>query len=89
MRIFHHCRYLTTKIGVEVHRYYLPVVVVVGMVGNTIALFVMLQEHNKRITCCVYLAALAVSDNLFLYVGAHYWIMSVLLADRFRQPMCK
>ena len=71
------------------HKYYLPVVVVVGLFGNTLTLLVMLQEHNKRITCCVYLAALAVSDNLFLYVGAHYWAMSVVLADHFREPMCK
>ncbi len=82
-------RYLTSKIGMEMNKYYLPVVVCVGVVGNILALLVMLQENNKRISCCVYLAALAVSDHLFLYVGAHFWIMSVPLAERFREPVCK
>ena len=71
------------------HKYYLPVAVIVGFCGNILALLVMLQPHNRRITCCIYLAALAVSDNMFLYVGAHYWLMSVVLDDHFRQPMCK
>ncbi len=71
------------------HKYYLPIVVILGFLGNILALLVMLQPNNRRITCCIYLAALAVSDNLFLYVGAHYWLMSVILPDQFRQPMCK
>ena len=61
------------KVGMAIHRYYLPVVVIIGFVGNFLSLAVMLRPHNRRISCCVYMAALAVTDSCSLFVGAYYW----------------
>ena len=66
-------KYTTFKIGMAIHRYYLPVVVIIGFVGNFLSLAVMLRPHNRRISCCVYMAALAVTDSCSLFVGAYYW----------------
>ena len=70
--------YLTYRIGVAIHIYYTPILVPVGLVFNLMTLTIMLQRSNRRISCCVYLAALSVTDNLVLYSAGHYWASSVL-----------
>ena len=67
-------KYTTFKIGMALHRYYLPVVVVTGLVGNILSLAVMVKSHNRRISCCVYMAALAVTDSCSLLMGGYYWL---------------
>ena len=42
----------------------------VFQVGNTLSFLVMVQPHNRHISCCVYMAALAVSDNAVVLVTA-------------------
>ena len=68
--------YLMYKLGVGIHTYYLPVVVIVGLVGNILSLSVMMQPHNRRISCCVYMGALAVIDTCLLYIAIHYWMVT-------------
>ena len=64
---------LKFKVGMAIHRYYLPVIIGIGMIGNFLSLAVMLRRHNRRISCCVYMAALAVTDSCSLFVGGYYW----------------
>ena len=66
-------RHIMYKVGVAIHRYYLPVIVVLGIVGNSLSLAVMTRPHNRQISCCLYMSALAVSDNINLFIGGYYW----------------
>ncbi len=72
-------RYLTYTIGVGVHFYYLPLVTVFGFIGNVFCLLVSLQRQNRRISCCIYMSALALSDNCMLILGFYYWIRTGVL----------
>ena len=63
----------TFKVGMAVQRYYFPCIIAIGLVGNFLAFAVMVQKHNRRISCCVYMAALALSDNANLVIAAIYW----------------
>ena len=65
-------------IGTGLNQYWLPVMVVGGLCGNTLSLIVMLLSHNRTFTTCVYLAALAVSDNILLILGGHTWVATVI-----------
>lgn len=69
-------RFLTYKVASATHVYLLPIVVVIGLIGNTLSLLIMLKPHNRRISCCNYMAGLAVSDNLMLLNAANYWTVS-------------
>ena len=53
-----------------------PIILVIVPVGNILSMLVMLIPHNHRISCCVYMAALAVSDCLVLVIACYYWIVT-------------
>ena len=62
--------YLQSKIGVAIHNYYFPVIVIVGITGNILRILVMIRPHNRHISTCVYMACLSVSDTiLIIYQG--------------------
>ena len=48
-------RFTTFKMGMALHRYYLPSIVIIGFIGNFLSLAVMLKPHNRQISCCVYM----------------------------------
>ena len=64
--------------------YWTPIVVIFGVIGNILSLFVFLVSPLKRMSWSVYLAALAISDTGFLIcvfvswcslVGVHLYHM--------------
>lgn len=68
--------YMTYKVGAAIHVYYLPVIIILGFIGNTLSLLVTLQNHNRQVSFCVYMSALALVDNviilsiLYIYISA-------------------
>lgn len=76
--------YLTYQIGVYIHIYWIPIMIPIGLVGNTLAFFVMLQKHNRRVSCCLYMAALAVSDTIILTSAGYYYFATVVLDPYYR-----
>ena len=64
------------KIANELHRYWIPFTVCIGLFGNTASFLIMLKPHNRRIGCCNYTAALAIADNFILLTALDYWTLS-------------
>ena len=82
--------YLGYIIGNGLEKYAQPSIVCIGLVGNTISLLIMLQEHNRQLSCCIYMGALAITDNLFLLVMFHQWVSSDIITARYFTRMeCK
>ena len=54
--------------------YYMPVLITVGLLGNTLSLVVFLATHLSRLSLSVYLAALAISDSGFLISLLFGWM---------------
>lgn len=71
--------YLAQEIALAVNKYWLITMVVLGFPGNTVSFIIMLQKHNRHFTTCLFLAALAVSDNFSLLLGAHFWAATELV----------
>lgn len=76
------------KLGYGLQLYYLPIVCLLGWIGNTISLVVLLQPHNRRLSCCLYLASLAVNDNCIVYIAVHYWFTLSLRVGNWRALQC-
>ena len=73
--------YLTFDFAKAVNKYWLLIMVILGFPGNTLSLIIMLHKHNRHFTTCLYLAALAVSDNIVLILGAHFWAATVAVGE--------
>ena len=88
--IMDYAKHLTLyKMGSGLQMYYLPVACVIGFVGNAISLVVLLQPHNKRLSCCLYLAGLAVNDNCIIYIAMHYWCIRSLKVGNLTNFQCR
>lgn len=61
------------KVGYGISYYYTPFWVLFGLIGNTMSFAVMIQPKNRQISCCLYLAILAICDNLALFLIGYYW----------------
>ncbi len=79
--------YTAYHIGVALHKYYLPVVLVLGFTGNLCSLVVVIHTHFM--SCCVLMTGLAVADSIVLYTMGHYWIISVGLGKGVSSGICK
>ena len=67
---------LAYKAGQGIHTYWLPIVIPAGLIGNTLSFLVMMRPHNRKISCCVYMAGLAIADNAMLVNAAYYWYVT-------------
>ena len=81
--------YMTYTIAVSINRYFLPVIVTVGVCGNFISMCVMLQRQNRHTSFSVYLGCLAVSDNCVLFAAGYYWVAYELQERMFHDVECK
>ena len=68
------------------NRILLPVIIVLGLIGNGLSFFVLVRSGLDKLSSSVYLAALCVTDSLFLLQLTATWL-SYLRVDIFHQPV--
>jgi hypothetical protein len=56
--------------------YVWAVPVAIGIPGNILTILVANREHNRKLSPCTYMAAMAVSDTLFLLEVIWYYSLS-------------
>jgi hypothetical protein len=64
---------MSYRVGVATLVYWQPVIGFVGLTGNILSFLIMLKPHNRRISCCNYMAALACIDSIILLTAIDYW----------------
>ena len=55
--------------------YFLPTLILVGLIGNSLSVCVFILSHLRRLSSSVYLAALAVADAGFLLCVLPEWFL--------------
>ena len=75
-------------VAMGLNLYYSPILIVVGFLGNSLSLLVMLQRTNRKFSCCIYLAGLALGDNLFMCNAFHLWLMTAIFPEKFTYQHC-
>ena len=57
--------YPTIELAITIVTYYSwPVIFGIGVLGDIASLLISLQKHNRRISTCIYVGALAFADTL-------------------------
>ena len=80
--------YSLYKTAMSFNLYYPPILIATGLLGNSLSFLVMLQRTNRKFSCCVYLAGLAVADNLFMCNALHLWLMTAIFPAKFTDKHC-
>ena len=80
---------LTFKIAMIVNRYWFSALVPIGLVGNTLSFLVMIKPNNRKVTTCIYMAAISISDNIMMYVCLHVFLIDVIKTHEWHHMECK
>ena len=72
------------KIADFFNRYWFPVLIPIGLVGNTLSFLVMIKPNNRKMSTCIYMAAISVNDNIMMYVSCHDYLVSALQIHKWK-----
>ena len=67
--------YMTYKVAKFIDNYYFPVLIPLGLVGNTLSFFVMMRPNNRKVSTCIYMAAISINDNLMMSWAVRSWYL--------------
>ena len=83
--------YLTYKIVKYTDRYWFPVLILLGLIGNTLSFLVMIRPNNRKVSTCIYTAAISINDNSMLFCVLHDFlhVVSAMNIDKWYLLECK
>ena len=81
--------YIIFKIADFINIYWFPVLIPIGLVGNTLSFIVMIKPNNRKMSTCIYMAAISINDNIMMYVSCHDYLVSALEIHRWKNFECK
>ena len=81
--------YTTYKIGNFINTYWFPVLIPLGIVGNTFSFIVMMKRNNRKMSTCICMAAISVNDNLMMVTSFYNFMVIVLKIHRWYLWVCK
>ena len=70
--------YTIFKIANFISIYWLPVLVPIGLVCNTLSFLVMIKPNIKKMSTCIYMAAISINDNIMMCMSSHEYLVSVM-----------
>ena len=69
--------YLTFKTANYINTYWYPILVPIGLIGNTLSFLVMIKPNNRKMSTCIYMAAISINDNVMMILAVYFWLISV------------
>ena len=81
--------YTEFKIANFVNIYWYPILVPIGLIGNTLSFFVMIKPNNRKMSTCIYMAAISINDSLMMYTAFHYWLIGAVNIREWNLWECK
>ena len=64
----------TFKIATLMNTYWFPILIPIGLIGNTLSFMVMIKASNRKMSTCIYMAAISINDNLMMCKALHRWL---------------
>ena len=81
--------YMAFKVALQINFYWYPILAPIGLVGNTLSFLVMIKPNNRKISTCIYMAAISVNDNLMMLLALHNWFVSTQHILQWHVAQCK
>ena len=81
--------FMSFKIATSINMYWFPVLIPLGLVGNTLSFLVMVKPNNRKMSTCIYMAGLSINDNIMMLESLHNWLVSVVKVHAFKPLECR
>ena len=80
--------FLTFRIASFIATYCLPILIPIGIVGNTLSFLVMVKPNNRKMSTCIYMAAISVNDNFMMFLSLYGWLVTDIKIHSMIQVDC-
>ena len=77
------------KIATLMNTYWFPILIPIGLVGNTLSFLVMIKGNNRKMSTCIYMAAIGINDNLMMCKALHHWLVTVIKLHQWQPLECE
>ena len=81
--------YTIYKIATFINNYWFPVLIPIGLVGNILSFLVMTKPNNRKMSTCIYMAAISVNDNIMMCICLHDYLVSSVQIHKWTSNECK
>ena len=81
--------YTTYRVAKYIDRYWFPLLVPIGLIGNTLSFLVMIRPNNRKVSTCIYMAAISINDNLMMGLALNHWLVTVANVYEWHLWLCK
>ena len=71
------------KLAILIAKYWNPILVPIGLVGNVLSFLIMVKPNSRKMSTCIYMAAISVNDSMMLIVIFYGWFVSYLIHKRY------
>ena len=69
--------FLTFKIASFIATYWLPILIPIGLIGNNLSFLVMIKPNNRKMSTCIYMAAISINDNFMMFLALYKLIIDL------------
>ena len=69
--------YIAYRTAKYIDRYWFPILVPIGLIGNTLSFLVMIRPNNRKVSTCIYMAAISINDNLMMCLALNGWLVTI------------
>ena len=80
--------YMISKIVNFISLYWFPILIPIGVVGNILSFLVMIKPNNRKMSTCIYMAAISINDNIMIYMSSHIYLVSALQIHKWNPIEC-
>ena len=81
--------YTAYKIASYINQYWFPALIPIGIVGNTLSFLVMIKPNNRKVSTCIFMAAISANDNVMMCLSLHNWLVNVVKTHVWHLWECK
>ena len=81
--------YTAFKIQHFINIYWFPFFIPISFVGNTLSFLVMIKPNNRKISTCIYMAAISINDNIMMIACFHDYFVSGIQLHKWNHMECK
>ena len=67
------------RVANAISNYWLPILIPIGYLGNTLSFLVMIKPHNRKMSTCIYMASISLNDNAMMSLALYNYVVKYTL----------
>ena len=70
--------FMVFKVSTYITKCWFPILTPIGILGNILSFLVMIKPNNRKVSTCIYMAALSINDNILMLIAFDTWLVTSL-----------